>query len=143
MIKVKDFIFCDDVRTEIGRKFSIIGAYSDKFKITPGNTEQNKFRVFVSVFIKFYRDESEQDQTFDMKVEMFFAGEKLVEADGHIDFSTKRYVSIPVNRIELIVEKTEPFEFHILLKRKGSGEVALDHRESLQVVLENKTAPKQ
>ena len=89
-MKLKDFIICDDIRTEIGNKFSLMGIYNDALNFTvPENLADSWPKmVHLGFFIRLglqnleelrnigkFVLESTQNDEINFKAEQIFSGE--------------------------------------------------------------------
>lgn len=135
-VKAKDFIFCDDIRIEEGKKFSVMGIYTDKIRIIPKVQNIQKYRVPISAFIRFQLLDIKSIGDYRFSITVAFENVELAKIEGQINFGTETISSLPLTRIGLEVEKSGPLSFHVVMKSK-ENRVVLDHTEVLNVVIES------
>ena len=63
-MQISDFLICDDIRVEIGRKHSLIGLYDDSivFNITPENVNRWPKRMRLSIFARIKIEEKDRNK---------------------------------------------------------------------------------
>lgn len=140
-ILVKDFIFCDDIRFEEGRKFSIMGTYGDKLKITPKSSEIKKFRIPISTFIRFEQIEIPKKHDFQFRIEVSFDNASVAIMDGGLNFNEEKFLNLPLNRIEFEFDKSGSLNYNVTMK-DNQGTVVLSYQEALNIIIESPTALK-
>lgn len=138
-IVVKDFIFCDDIRNEEGRKFSLMGIYADKLKITPKNKGAEsiqKFRIPISLFIRFKALLKEHNQEYRFTIEVDFEKTSIAKIEGTIHFQEESLATLPLARIEYGFEKSGNLNFKLTMKDTNEN-LVLNHEEALKITIEN------
>lgn len=138
-VKIKDFIFCDDIRSEIGRKFSIMGIYSDKIRIKTKAQKLQKIRLPLSAFIKLSLASVANGKEFIFDIDISFEEVKVAKLEGELNFGDENFLTLPINRFEMIVEKQGVVKFNLVIKDKG-GNAILNHEEALEVVIEESSS---
>lgn len=131
---IKDFIFCDDIRSEEGRKFSVMGIYSDKLRILPREKELAKYRLPLSTFIRFQKLTQEVTHDYAFNIEITFEKVSLAKIEGNLGFGHENFTVLPINKIEFDLEKSGELVFNLTIVSKNS--VILKHSESLKIVIE-------
>lgn len=84
-MKLLNFIICDDVRSELGNKYSLIGVYDDVIEFNVPNIESNSWpkHLKLGLFAKFTTDsEEERKKIFSIKIKTKYNGieQSLVES---------------------------------------------------------------
>lgn len=131
-VSVKDFIFCDDIRTELGNKFSLMGIYGDRIVLTPNDPAQKEFRLPLSSFIRFQGSlASEKEYTFSIVID--FEGQSVAEIKGTFSFHKRGIIAVPVQKIEFSVSQTGTLKFALEVFDKENR--ILDHSADLQIIL--------
>lgn len=134
-ISVKDFIFCDDIRHEEGRKLSIMGIYGDKLRIMPKSADFQKFRLPISIFIRFKSSVASKGQEFKFDIQVDFEKINLAKIEGAINFGAEKYPTLPIKRMEFDFDKSGTLSFKVSMKNKENKEV-LTYEETINVVIE-------
>ena len=103
-MKIKDFIFCDDIRTEIGNKHSLMGVYGDdlKFASLPGRPMKWPINKPLGLFIRLI---IEKDDIFD-SIKMKFS---MDNHTGNLPELNMKMDAAAINKPQVnIVTKIEP-----------------------------------
>lgn len=135
-VLIKDFIFCDDIRNEEGRKFSIMGVYTDKLKImtkTPDSLK--KIRLPLSIFIRLHRLVDTKDRDFNFEILVDFEKTNLAKIEGTVNFGEEKYSTIPIKRMEFDFDKPGILTLKMTMRDK-SNRVLFKYEESLKIVIE-------
>ncbi|MBI9100979.1 MAG: hypothetical protein JEY99_01085 [Spirochaetales bacterium] len=97
-MQIKDFLFCDDIRAEIGNKHSLMGVYGDElnFASQPGKPVKWPMNKPLGLFIKLIIDDSDIFDSIKMKFSMDNYDTRLPEVNMPIDASkiTKRQINL-------------------------------------------------
>ena len=110
MMKIINFLVCEDIRTEVGNKHSLMGVYGDtiEFRVTPMNKDKWPKRVRLGFFVsmKFQKVDWEKDiESFSLNLD--YNGKTREIGKGLL-----RPREIPkINLINLVVIANN-FEFH-------------------------------
>lgn len=109
-MKLIDFIICDDIRTEVGNKHSIIGVYGDaiQFKVLP--TEKGKWpkalKIGFFIRIKLEKDD-EITKINKFKLNVIFDEKIKTLAEGVINIDVKsRGILLAVVFNQFVFEKS-------------------------------------
>ncbi len=129
-IKIKDFIFCDDLRTEVGNKFSVMGIYGDRVRVELPKEDIKEIRLPISILARFERLASNsKNYEFEMKIR--FEEQDLAKIDGNFAFKESAIVTIPFPRMDFQFENSGKLNINFLIKE--GGKVALEHLESIAI----------
>lgn len=129
-IKVKDFIFCDDLRTEIGNKFSVMGIYGDRVRVELPKEDIKEIRLPISILARFERLAANA-KNYDFEMKIRFEEQDLAKIDGNFAFKESAIVTIPFPRMDFQFENSG--KLHIKFVIKEGGKVALEHQESIAI----------
>ncbi len=124
-MKVIDFIFCDDVRREIGNKITLVGVYNEKLTITPQEKSiEWPLNFNLGVYARFLIEPT--DPEFDsFQFTFTHNSEPIVKIKGSIISEINREVPMTI-------------EFKTTFHLKGTGQI---HTEAL-FLKENKAVIK-
>lgn len=100
-LTVKDFFICDDIRTEVGNKFSLMGLYADRIVITPFNGSHKEFRLPLSAMIRVLATDDLLGSEIVFKIAISFEGNKLADIDGKVDLNNRNIATINLQRFDL------------------------------------------
>jgi hypothetical protein len=92
-MKVVDFLICDDIRTEIGNKHSIIGLYDDAITFNVSIAEKGKWPKIIKlgIFIKARFDNNqEKKQVGKFRLDVMLNETNKTIAEGELNFSEKK-----------------------------------------------------
>ncbi|MCK4796008.1 MAG: hypothetical protein KAT05_01435 [Spirochaetes bacterium] len=86
-MKINSFIVCDDIRTEIGNKHSLIGVYDEviNFFVTPDKKNTWPKAMKLGFFIKISFDKDEKGKISSFKFISDYNGSKKELGEGSID----------------------------------------------------------
>ncbi|OGJ90694.1 MAG: hypothetical protein A2487_18020 [Candidatus Raymondbacteria bacterium RifOxyC12_full_50_8] len=85
-MKLLDFIICDDVRQEVGDKFTLVGMYSDVIQMHLKGVKEIKWPVamHLAMFTRFlYEKTDEKPDSF--RIEFILEGKPLSYVEGNIN----------------------------------------------------------
>jgi hypothetical protein len=88
-----NFLICDDIRNEVGNKYSIIGIYDDSINFTVPVSEKGKWpkAIKLGVFIKAkFDNDVEKTKIKKYTLESIFNTNRKVLAEGVVDISSKK-----------------------------------------------------
>ncbi len=92
---ITDFIVCDDIRSELGSKFSLMGIYANDIKFSKVPDEAWPIAFRLSCFIRLVNSLKPKKYKFEIKV--MFDGNELVQAEGEAPLSGDvTIVNLPV-----------------------------------------------
>lgn len=134
-ITIKDFIFCDDIRSEEGRKFSIMGVYADRLRVLPKAPGLTKFRLPISAYIRFESSENVRSKAFDFLIDVTFDETSIARIEGELNFGGEKFSTLPIAGIELKIEKPGALNFRLEVFGKDKQSV-MKYSEALNVVIE-------
>jgi hypothetical protein len=137
-VTVKDFIFCDDIRTEEGKKYSVMGVYADKMRITLRNPQIQKLRVPISSFIRLETKANTKNQNYSFELSVKFNNADCAKAEGNLNFGEENFLILPITRLEFELTKSGILNFALTIKSKDR--IILVYEEVLNVILERISA---
>ncbi len=90
-MKIRDYIFCDDIRHETNNKMSLMGVYHDRILFRANKDKALNFPIPIRL-ASFVRLDLEQgDQTPDkFKYELLLNGKSLVALEGQINIDSQQ-----------------------------------------------------
>ncbi|MDY0391762.1 MAG: hypothetical protein RBQ88_12735 [Desulfobulbus oligotrophicus] len=129
-MRLTDFLIADDVRHEIGGKFSIMGVYGDGIKI---NSAQAKWPIpfRIALFLRASLDECEKiPDSFSLAISM---GEnKIAEMNGTISLKSKEAIGQLVLPLLIFpLPLPGPGLISFVLKIMAGEEVLLDESRTI------------
>jgi hypothetical protein len=92
-MNVVDFLICDDIRTEIGNKYSIIGLYDDAITFNVPVVEKGKWPKIIKlgIFIKArFDNDQEKKQTGKFRLDVMLNEINKTIAEGELHFGEKK-----------------------------------------------------
>jgi len=71
-MKVIDFIYCDDIRSEIGNKITIVGAYNDKIEFQPFPEKEIKWPISIrlSLYIRLLPEKQDDFDEIEISIKL-------------------------------------------------------------------------
>lgn len=82
-MKISNVIFCDDVRQEVANKFTLVGCYNDKLRITPKGEIKWPFKIRLGMYFRLLR-EANDIQVHKFKIEVLDAEESVLSVAGEV-----------------------------------------------------------
>lgn len=120
-MKIQDFIFCDDVRTELGSKLSFMGVYNDRviLNVPAGEKIEGPLPLVLSLVLRVRFEENEpRPETFDFSY--LIDGKKhFAVSDRLLANAEERSSNLIFPRIVFPVSDNHRIGFSLQLKRKG------------------------
>jgi len=129
-LKVKDVILCDDIRIEQGNKFSLMGLYGDRVRITTKSDEVKAIRLSLSLMLRLEQPTiNRKEYSFDLKIA--FANQEMALVNGTFSFGDNMIASVPFNRLEFQFENSGELKFEFVIKDKNVK--VLEHTETFSI----------
>jgi hypothetical protein len=127
-MKVIDFIICDDIRKEMGNKFSLAGIYNERIRLEAKDISAIKFPlpfrlgVFVRLLLGVVDQNAFDDLVFVLDVK--FNGEQLFRADATTeprrdDQKQNLIIGIPFMANFLLLKGPGKIQFNLVAKSAG------------------------
>ena len=107
---LKDFIVCDDIRTEINNKVSLIGVYNDTINFIVPESAANAWPKILrlGLFIRLILDDTEKKKIgklaldFTISKEINFHAEQIVDTDKQkVTLLDQMVISVVFNQISI------------------------------------------
>lgn len=97
-MKLNNFVICDDIRTEISKKYSLIGLYDDAiiFNTTPDKKNTWPKSMRISFLINLQIDEGEIGNYSSFKFVTFYNKKRIEIGSGTIENKTANKIILPV-----------------------------------------------
>jgi hypothetical protein len=109
-MKIISFLVCDDIRNEVGNKYSLMGVYGDAidFRVAPMNKDKWPKRMRLGFFVSMKREKNISEKNIEsFSLNLDYNG-KIKEL-GKGEFRPREHPK--VNQINLVVISNN-FEFH-------------------------------
>ena len=113
-IKLKDFIFCDDLRTEVGNKFSAMGIYGDRVRVELPKEDIKEIRLPISILARFEKLAS-NSKNYDFEMKIRFEEQDLAKIDGNFAFKESAIVTIPFPRMDFQFENSGKLNINFVI----------------------------
>ncbi|GHU73678.1 hypothetical protein FACS189450_13910 [Spirochaetia bacterium] len=145
-MKLNCFLICDDVRSEVGNKFSLMGLYSNSinFNVTPLQAGKWPKTLKLGIFIRLdIENDSDKKDTRKFKIEYTLNNETNVLIEGDIDISSQkdvREINIAGVINQLLVKGVGETSFKLTLYNKDNvtnNEFIHSHNISIREQLVN------
>jgi hypothetical protein len=134
------FLICDDIRNEIGNKYSIIGVYDDTINFAVPISEKGKWpkAIKLGVFIKIKFDsEAEKEKMKKYSLETIFNSNKKILAEGVIDISNKKEtkgLNIAIVLGQFIFEGIGTLKIRLTLKDENNNDIqSFESQDALRI----------
>lgn len=135
-LKIKDFIFCDDIRSEFGNKFSLMGIYGDRIKVNVKSEAPKVVKLPISLMLRFLQEGLEQkDYNFDLKI--VFADKELATMQGTFSSGSSPVISIPLAKIDFMFESSGELNFDFAIKHGDVAELEFSAKIYIEIVRPN------
>jgi hypothetical protein len=128
-MKFESFLICDDIRTEINNKVSLIGVYDDRIVFLPKEGElvtwPNQMQIGIYAKLKFeLADDLEMIKFFNFKV--CFNNSEIELAKG--DFPLEKISKVPIMKISVVYPN---FTF----SEKGTFTIRLEFLDKNEMII--------
>ncbi len=125
-MKVLDFIICDDVRQEIGNKFTLVGIYDSDIKVQTKAPETLKWPLPMSLALYGRLQPEAREPGFDaFEIRILHEGKELAEIKGTVKM-TPTDKTIPIHIRMPNFPLPGPGKLTFFLKTSHQGKVAFD-----------------
>ena len=135
-MKLKDFIVCDDIRFELGNKFSLIGTYFSRILVGPrGDEVRLPLMLKLGVLIRLVSDDEDVlPQEFRLRYNLNGKEAALVTGILEREVKDSQDLILPIV-IHLPIAEFGKLSFDLEFSRNGEATLALKHFHSLDVIL--------
>lgn len=91
-MKLIDFIICDDIRTEVGNKHSLVGVYSDAINFNVSSKESGKWPKVMKIgfFIRIKVENDEKAKINKFKLNINYNEKNKTMAEGVINLEAEK-----------------------------------------------------
>lgn len=119
-MKIHDVIVCDDIRTEIANKFSLIGIYFDKIRLTGESIPAFPIPFRLGLMIRILLSESDSfPQEFKIRYKLNNEELMVVEGNVKLDKGNKvRALNLPIIAV-VPIPKLGTLKFSIEFTKEG------------------------
>ena len=135
-MKLKDFLFCEDVRNEIHGKLSLMGLYDDRITIRPLPEQTISWPIPLSLAIILRFQISSKDEKPDSFELEFFMNEKLIiKIPGKVNINSPEQTNfnLTVKGQGIPVELGE-LGFTIKLSKNSKVLFSESHKDALEIL---------
>lgn len=102
-MKFESFLICDDIRTEISNKVSLIGVYDDRMIFLPKEGEKSTWPVQrqIGIYAKLYFEPSDKLSEIKLfRFKVIFNRSEMELAKG--DFPIDKITKVPIMKISVV-----------------------------------------